>query len=78
MRLTASVRLIEGSRHLRRGHLLCDVKSRRCVSIAMEEYVMDSIIRGHHIYKSIWNPVLGEQLTLERETATVMTDTLSA
>ena len=24
-------------------------------------------IRGHHIYKSIWQPIVGEQLTLERE-----------
>ena len=31
-----------------------------------EEYVIESILRGHHIY-SIWHPVLGEQLTLERE-----------
>ena len=28
---------------------------------------MESVIRGHHIYKSIWHPILGEQLTLERE-----------
>ena len=32
----------------------------------MEEYVMASIVRGHHVYKSVWHPVLGEQLTLER------------
>ena len=33
----------------------------------MEEYVMESVVRGHHVYKSVWHPVLGEQLTLERE-----------
>ena len=33
----------------------------------MEEYVMESVIQGHHVYKSVWQPVLGEQLTLERE-----------
>ena len=33
----------------------------------MEEYVMESAVRGHHVYKSVWHPVLGEQLTLERE-----------
>ena len=26
-----------------------------------------SVIRGHHIYKSIWTPVVGEELTLQRE-----------
>ena len=28
---------------------------------------MESVIRGHHIYKSVCHPVVGEQLTLERE-----------
>ena len=28
---------------------------------------MESVLRGHHVYKSVWNPVLGEQLTFERE-----------
>ena len=28
---------------------------------------MESVIRGHHVYKSVWHPVLGEQLYLERE-----------
>ena len=26
-----------------------------------------SVIRGHHIYKSIWTPVVGEELALQRE-----------
>ena len=33
----------------------------------MEEYAIESVIRGHHVYKSIWHPILGEQLTHERE-----------
>ena len=33
----------------------------------MEEYTIESVIRRHHIYKSIWHPILGEQLVLERE-----------
>ena len=46
--------------------------------ITMEEYAIESIIRGYHIYKSISHPILGEQFTLERERMTiVMTDTLS-
>ena len=33
----------------------------------MAEYTMESVIRGHHVYKRIWQPRLGEQLALERE-----------
>lgn len=32
-----------------------------------EEFVLDSVIRGHHIYKSIWTPCLGEVLQAEVE-----------
>ena len=40
----------------------------KIAKIAMEEYTIESVIRGHHIYiKSIWHCILGEQLTLERE-----------
>ena len=36
--------------------------------IAMEEYTIESVIRGHQVYiKCTWHPILGEQLTLERE-----------
>ena len=28
---------------------------------------LESIIRGRHIYKQIWRPLVGEMLTLERE-----------
>ena len=31
------------------------------------EFVMESVIRGHHVYKTIWQPRVGEQLALERE-----------
>ncbi len=27
----------------------------------------ESVVRGHHIYKSSWTPVLGEELLLKRE-----------
>lgn len=33
----------------------------------METYEVDSCIRGHHVYKSIWNPTIGEKLVCERE-----------
>uniref|UniRef100_A0A1X7SF53 HIRAN domain-containing protein n=1 Tax=Amphimedon queenslandica TaxID=400682 RepID=A0A1X7SF53_AMPQE len=29
--------------------------------------LIDSVVRGHHIYKRIWTPFLGETLKLERE-----------
>ena len=32
-----------------------------------EECTLESVIRGHHIYKWIWRPLVGEVLTLERE-----------
>ena len=28
---------------------------------------LESVIRGRHIYKQIWRPLVGEILTLERE-----------
>ena len=31
----------------------------------MAEYAMESVIRGHHVYKRIWQPRLGEQLALD-------------
>lgn len=34
----------------------------------MSSFVVDSVIRGHHIYKAIWEPVNGEELNTERET----------
>ena len=33
----------------------------------MEERVLESCVRGHHIYKDIWSPVIGERLVCERE-----------
>ena len=33
----------------------------------LEEHTHQSVIRGHHIYKDIWSPYIGEHLTLQRE-----------
>ena len=33
----------------------------------MKELHKDSVLRGHHVYKSIWTSVIGEELNLERE-----------
>ncbi len=30
-------------------------------------YSVSSVIRGHHVYKVIWTPFIGEQLLLEAE-----------
>ena len=32
-----------------------------------EECTLESVIRGHHIYKWIWRPLVGKALTLERK-----------
>ena len=36
-------------------------------SEADEVYTYDSVIRGHHVYKLIWTPRMGEQLPLRCE-----------
>lgn len=33
----------------------------------MEEFSLDSVIRGHHVYKSIWTPVYDEVLAVRVE-----------
>ena len=33
----------------------------------MEDFVFDSVVRGHHVYKSIWTPLSGEVLAVEVE-----------
>ena len=30
-------------------------------------YVMESVVRSHHLYKRIWTPRVGEQLQLKHE-----------
>ena len=30
-------------------------------------YTLESVVRGHHIYKRIWTPHVGEKLQLQRE-----------
>ena len=31
------------------------------------DFTVESVVRGHHIYKQVWTPVVGEELTLARE-----------
>ncbi len=30
-------------------------------------HTLDSVVRGHHVYKRIWTPTVGEQLQLRPE-----------
>lgn len=30
----------------------------------MEEFTVDSVVRGHHVYKSVWTPYSGELLAV--------------
>ena len=41
-----------------------------CVADLLDtvQHEMDSIFRNHHVYKSVWSPVM-EQLILEKEPA---------
>ena len=36
-------------------------------SPARSVYKKESVVRGHHIYKTSWTPVIGEELPAERE-----------
>lgn len=31
----------------------------------VEEFSFDSVVRGHHVYKAVWTPVMGELLPAE-------------
>ena len=31
-------------------------------STSPESFIFESVVRGHHIYKRVWTPVLGEKL----------------
>ena len=38
-------------------------------SLDSMHHEMESVIYGHHVYKSVWSPVKGEQFILEKEPA---------
>ena len=39
-----------------------------CSEVASHDfYKKDSVVRGHHIHKTVWTPVIGEELLVERE-----------
>ena len=35
--------------------------------MAEERFFVDSVVRGFHVYKDIWNPVVGELLVCKQE-----------
>jgi len=41
------------------------------IRIMAEEYSMDSVVRGHHVCKTIWSPILGEELQCHQETGNI-------
>ena len=34
-------------------------------STTAELFTLESVVRGHHIYKRVWTPMLGEKLQIE-------------
>ena len=48
MRLTASVRLIERTWALRAG------PSTACITNVKDRHAEESVIRGHHVYRTVW------------------------
>ena len=42
-----------------------------CVAELLDtvHHEMDSMIHGHHVYKSVWLPVIGKQLVLKKKPA---------
>ena len=38
---------------------------------AHASYCINSVVRGHHIYKDIWTPEIGEELTCRREVGNI-------
>ena len=49
---------------------MCNHSSRyglACLEMANERFFVDSVVRGFHVYKDVWNPVVGETLICEKE-----------
>ena len=37
------------------------------MALATGSYEFLSVVRGHHVFKDIWTPVIDEQLTVKKE-----------
>ena len=35
--------------------------------MASDKYEKASVVKGHHVYKSIWTPVIGQELQVKPE-----------
>ena len=45
-------------------HAAADDRSDEAMTSQVDEmFCLDSIVRGHHVYKTVWTPFLGEILT---------------
>ena len=49
-----------------RGGLLIEIMASQSVSPA-GSFVFESVVHGHHIYKRVWTPLLGERLQIDEE-----------
>lgn len=36
-------------------------------SATLSDFEFESVVRGHHVYKGLWTPVVGEGLEVQRE-----------
>ena len=37
------------------------------MAVSTSYLTVDSVIHGHHVYKDVWTPYVGEELPLEQE-----------
>ena len=40
-------------------------------SMEHSDHCINSVVRGHHVYKDIWTPEIGEELTCRREVGNI-------
>ena len=63
--------IMQDELHIDPEHSVCVV-----AGVVASDYVtVDSVVRGHHVYKEIWTPEIGE-LQLEQEVEMLMTSML--
>ena len=48
---------------------VCDASVTDALATRTVHHEMDSVFHSHNVYKSVWSPVMGEKLVLEKEPA---------
>ena len=72
-RLFVSEADLPGGRNLLETRRLSLVMYRTCpymkieAHMASDKYEKASVVKGHHVYKSIWTPVIGQELQFKPE-----------